>query len=68
MDPEGVSFGFAVRTRLELVTSCVTGRHSNQTELTHLFRFGSANIDIFLECANGFMKKMKNAHFRNAAP
>ena len=21
---------FAVRTRLELVTSCVTGRHSNQ--------------------------------------
>ena len=30
-----VSF-FAVRTGLEPVTSCVTGRHSNQAELTHL--------------------------------
>ncbi len=27
----------AVRTGLEPVTSCVTGRHSNQAELTHLF-------------------------------
>ena len=27
---------FAVLTRLELATSCVTGRHSNQTELQHL--------------------------------
>ena len=26
---------FAVRTRLELVTPCVTGMYSNQTELTH---------------------------------
>ena len=26
----------AVRTGLEPVTSCVTGRHSNQAELTHL--------------------------------
>ena len=26
----------AVRTRLELVTPCVTGMYSNQTELTHL--------------------------------
>ena len=26
---------FAVRTGLEPVTSCVTGRHSNQAELTH---------------------------------
>ena len=25
----------AVRTRLELVTPCVTGMYSNQTELTH---------------------------------
>ena len=25
----------AVRTGLEPVTSCVTGRHSNQAELTH---------------------------------
>ena len=28
----------AVRTGLEPVTSCVTGRHSNQAELTHLMR------------------------------
>ena len=27
----------AVRTRLELVTPCVTGMYSNQTELTHHF-------------------------------
>ena len=26
---------YAVRTRLELVTPCVTGMYSNQTELTH---------------------------------
>ena len=26
---------YAVRTGLEPVTSCVTGRHSNQAELTH---------------------------------
>ncbi len=31
-----VSFIVAVRTGLEPVTSCVTGRHSNQAELTHL--------------------------------
>ena len=30
---------FAVLTRLELATSCVTGRHSNQTELQHLLFF-----------------------------
>ena len=29
------SLSFAVRTRLELVTPCVTGMYSNQTELTH---------------------------------
>ena len=28
----------AVRTGLEPVTSCVTGRHSNQAELTHLMK------------------------------
>ena len=33
----------AVRTGLEPVTSCVTGRHSNQAELTHL-------VSIFLIC------------------
>ena len=33
----------AVRTGLEPVTSCVTGRHSNQAELTHL-------VGIFLIC------------------
>ena len=36
--PEFLS-GFAVLTRLELATSCVTGRHSNQTELQHLLFF-----------------------------
>ena len=39
--------GLAVRTRLELATSGVTGRHSNQTELPHHFPFGIANIDTF---------------------
>ncbi len=38
---------WAVRTRLELATSGVTGRHSNQTELPH--RFGTANVDKFSE-------------------
>ena len=42
----GVSFAkhwfsmfIAVRTGLEPVTSCVTGRHSNQAELTHLMKY-----------------------------
>ena len=50
--PTEICWGFwAVRTRLELATSGVTGRHSNQTELPHL-EFSRlevvANIDIFL--------------------
>ena len=49
---------FAVRTRLELATSGVTGRHSNQTELPHL-EFSRlevvANIDIFLFGAKFFL-------------
>ena len=32
----GLAPFLAVRTRLELATSGVTGRHSNQTELPHL--------------------------------
>ena len=35
---------FAVRTRLELATSCVTGRHSNQTELPDLSKNVDANL------------------------
>ena len=35
--PEASYQASAVRTGLEPVTSCVTGRHSNQAELTHLF-------------------------------
>ena len=42
----GVSL-FAVRTGLEPVTSCVTGRHSNQAELTHLSGFAVAKVCIF---------------------
>ena len=34
----------AVRTGLEPVTSCVTGRHSNQAELTHLGSFAVAKV------------------------
>ena len=37
----------AVRTGLEPVTSCVTGRHSNQAELTHL------TIDRNLDISSG---------------
>ena len=52
------SSSFAVRTRLELATSGVTGRHSNQTELPHL-EFSrlevDANIDIFLFGAKFFL-------------
>ena len=33
----------AVRTRLELVTPCVTGMYSNQTELTHQKEKRAAN-------------------------
>ena len=42
----------AVRTRLELVTPCVTGMYSNQTELTHqhLLDF-EHKITCFLECS-----------------
>ena len=29
-----IMYDFTERTELESVTSCVTGRHSNQTELT----------------------------------
>ena len=38
----------AVRTRLELVTPCVTGMYSNQTELTHqrFFIFRTQNYKI----------------------
>ena len=43
----------AVRTGLEPVTSCVTGRHSNQAELTHL-------ISIFLNCGCKGMKFFPN--------
>ena len=46
----------AVRTRLELATSGVTGRHSNQTELPHQVRDVSviavAKIRSFLKPAN----------------
>ena len=39
----------AVRTRLELVTPCVTGMYSNQTELTHQrFLFFAHKITSFL--------------------
>ena len=34
-NPNGFAPFLAVRTRLELATSGVTGRHSNQTELPH---------------------------------
>ena len=37
----------AVRTRLELVTPCVTGMYSNQTELTHQ---GIGQLDEFIIC------------------
>ncbi len=37
-------------TRLELATSCVTGRRSNQTELQPL------NVKINLSCSRGIIK------------
>ena len=53
----------AVRTRLELATSGVTGRHSNQTELPHL-EFSrleaDANIDIFLFGTKFFLSYLCN--------
>ena len=39
----------AVRTGLEPVTSCVTGRHSNQAELTHLVK-EHRNLGRLLRC------------------
>ena len=37
----------AVRTGLEPVTSCVTGRHSNQAELTHpVVQFQIPNVAV----------------------
>ena len=38
---------YAVRTGLEPVTSCVTGRHSNQAELTHPMKVLNA---LFMRC------------------
>ena len=66
--PEFLS-GFAVLTRLELATSCVTGRHSNQTELQHLLFFlflnpfislliTGAKIQPFFKSASTFSKKI----------
>ena len=60
---------FAVLTRLELATSCVTGRHSNQTELQHLLFFCFINLVIsllitgakiqpFFKSASTFSKKI----------
>ena len=59
-------FSLAVLTRLELATSCVTGRHSNQTELQHhLFCFqlllfvvdyGCKDTTFFHICKHFFKK------------
>ena len=65
--PEFLS-GFAVLTRLELATSCVTGRHSNQTELQHLLflfyqpryfvvDYGCKDTTFFQICKHFFKKK-----------
>ena len=40
---------FAVRTGLEPVTSCVTGRHSNQAELTHQCKVENVAVRTGLE-------------------
>ena len=59
-------FRLAVLTRLELATSCVTGRHSNQTELQHqrfvlstdlLLLITGAKIRPFFISASFFSKK-----------
>ncbi len=43
-------------TRLELATFCVTGRHSNQTELrSHLFNYHYSIIAADFFCASFFM-------------
>ena len=44
----------AVRTGLEPVTSCVTGRHSNQAELTHQFLLADAKVSRKNECTKFF--------------
>ena len=52
---------FAVRTRLELATSCVTGRHSNQlnyrTDYMLLSRSGCKSKSIFDWCKLIGLKK-----------
>ena len=66
--PEFLS-GFAVLTRLELATSCVTGRHSNQTELQHLLflfyqpryfvvDYGCKDTTFFQICKHFFKKNL----------
>ena len=50
---KGLRFKIAVRTRLELATSGVTGRHSNQTELpdrTFLERGQPVGVDQKCDC------------------
>lgn len=54
----------AVWTRLELATSAVTGRHSNQTELpdqnlvSPVRCFDGANVDVFLIYTNKVQRKL----------
>ena len=43
---------FAVWTRLELATSCVTGRHSNQLNYHTVCLFASAKVIHFSQSAN----------------
>ena len=51
-----VGFLFAVPNGLEPSTSCVTGRHSNQTELRHQLCFERCKDTTFLLTHNIFFK------------
>ena len=52
----------AVRTRLELATSCVTGRHSNQAELPDqpVKALTAAKVQPFLILASVFFDFFQN--------
>ena len=47
----------AVRTRLELVTPCVTGMYSNQTELTHHFHDCKRKVILFFRMSQTLRTK-----------
>lgn len=53
------AYRFAVWTRLELATSCVTGRHSNQLNYHTVFSVASVSLKCSAKIALFFLSSKK---------